>query len=105
MRFVSHVPSSVDADPAIPDHEFESLSALLAHPWIAKWNKGQPNFGYYCSGDYPDESDRFCLIAMWDEPWEDRRKTKFNKMWWALGVVNEKLELPVWKCPPKVDPD
>lgn len=92
MRFQSHVPNFVEADPAIPNGEY-TLDEILDHPWIKSWNTGQKDFAYYWSPN-PGEWSRAVLMAQWTD--EHDKLT-----WWVLGYMEEiPTSLPKWS-PPK----
>jgi hypothetical protein len=92
MKFQSHVPSSIDVDPAIPKRDFKDLAELLSDPWIAGWNKGEKDFAYYWSKN-DGRWSKARLMAMWTKP-------NGKKEWWVLGYMDEiPTELAEWTFP------
>ena len=81
MKFQSHTPNFVDADPAVPKQDFENIEAVLAHPWIRNWNKGRADFKY-CWDVNDGRWSKAVLMASWID--KDGRP-----MWWVLGYLDE----------------
>lgn len=91
MLFQSHVPSFVDADPAVPKQYFKDTNDLLSHPWVRDWNKGQKGFRF-CWSENEGRWSVAHLMAEWE-------KEDGEKIWWVLGYLDEIPDLPKWSGP------
>ncbi len=94
MKFQSHVPGFVDAEPAVPLRQYKNLEELLLDPWIMSWRQtaGMPADFEYCWSSNTGRWSKAILMCQWTTP-------QGLKKWWVLGYMDEVPDLPEWKMP------